>query len=147
MIHREIDLSHVLDYRGKHAHPHYATRNAAGLDLTAELDEPHELPPGAISRIPTGLWLSLPDDVELQVRPRSGLAWLNGVTVLNAPGTVDPDYKDEVAVLLINHGPHTVFIQPGQKIAQAVLAPIYRAVQGFTAGTKERAGGFGSTGA
>ena len=141
-----LDLSQCLDYRGRHAHPCYATRLAAGLDLRAELDAAQVLAPGEILRVPTGLWLRLPDDVEMQVRPRSGLAWLSGVTVINAPGTVDADYPDEVAVLLINHGKLPYTVEPGSKIAQGVFAPVIRALQGFTADTKERTGGFGSTG-
>ena len=143
----EIDLSQCLDYRGRFAHPHYATMHAAGLDLTAEMPEPVTLPPFGRTLVPTGLWLRLPENTEMQIRPRSGLAFKHGVTVLNTPGTIDCDYPDEVKVLLINCGAEPYTIQPGERIAQGVLAPVVRAVQGFTAHTREtRAGGFGSTG-
>jgi dUTP pyrophosphatase len=145
-MHDSLDLSNCLDYRGSFASPSYATHKAAGLDLRAELKYPYELRAGERVRIPTGLWLNLPDGVELQVRPRSGLAWLNGITVVNSPGTVEPDYPDELAVLLINHGTEAYTIEPGAKIAQGVLAQFLQAPQGFTDNTKERTGGFGSTG-
>ncbi|RPD50029.1 dUTP diphosphatase [Hymenobacter sediminis] len=141
-----LDFSQVLDYRGTHKHPHYATRSAAGLDLTAEIEAPIELPPFGRCLVPTGLWLRLPENSEMQIRPRSGLAVKHGVTVLNTPGTVDPDYRDEVMVLLINCGNEPFTIEPGARIAQGVLSPVLRAVQGFTADTKERTGGLGSTG-
>lgn len=146
MLDREIDLSHVLDYRGRHAHPHYATRSAAGLDLTANIPGEMVLHPGRRLQVPTGLWLNLPADFEMQIRPRSGMAILDGVTVLNSPGTIDADYDNEVSVILINLGSQLYVIRPGQKIAQGVLGPVYRTAQGFTKDTKERAGGFGSTG-
>lgn len=141
-----MDLSQVLDYRGAHTAPHYATRNAAGLDLTANTPAAVVLQPFDRCLVPTGLWLNLPENSEMQVRPRSGLAVKYGVTVLNTPGTVDADYKDEVMVLLINCGSEPFIIEPGAKIAQGVFAPVVRASQGFTANTKERVGGFGSTG-
>lgn len=142
----EIDLSQALDYRGHQKAPHYATMHAAGLDLTADIEEAFDLQPGEITLVSTGLWLRLPENTEMQVRPRSGLALNHGVTVLNAPGTVDADYKDEVGVILINHGRQPYRIEPGAKVAQGVFAPVVRAVQGYTGDTKEtRAGGFGST--
>lgn len=144
---RQIDLSQVLDYQGRHAHPHYATRNAAGLDLTADIEEAFDLQPGETTLVSTGLWVKLPADFEMQIRPKSGMALHHGITVLNGPGTVDADYPDEVGVILINHGRQPYTIRPGAKIAQGVLAPVYRAVQGFTKDTKERTGGYGSTGA
>lgn len=143
----EINLSQVLDYRGSHKAPYYATTQAAGLDLTADVDAPFELPPSIVTPVPTGLWVNLPDGVELQIRPRSGLGLTHSIGIINSPGTIDPDFKDEVLVLLINHGKQAVTITPGQRIAQGVLAPFYRAPQGMTADTKERAGGIGSTGA
>lgn len=135
-----------LDCRGRFTAPHYATLHAAGLDLTAELDEPLLLLPGYRALVPTGLWLRMPEDTEMQVRPRSGLALKHGITVLNAPGTIDSDYTLEVGVLLINLGQQPYTVQPGDKIAQGVFARVLRTVDGFTAHTKERAAGFGSTG-
>lgn len=142
----EIDLSQVLDYRGKQTPPHYAPRNAAGLDLTADIEEAFELQPGEITLVATGLWLNLPENTEMQVRSKSGLALHHGVTVVNSPGTVNADYKDEVGVILINLGRQPYVIEPGAKVAQGVFAPVIRAVQGFTGNTKERSGGYGSTG-
>lgn len=144
MITHEIDLSQALDYRGKQTPPHYATRNAAGLDLTADIEEAHELLPGETTLVPTGLWLNLPENSEMQVRGRSGLAFKYGIQAFN--GTVDADYKDEVGVILVNLSKQSYRIEPGAKIAQGVFAPVIRAVQGFTGNTKERSGGFGSTG-
>jgi dUTP pyrophosphatase len=136
----------VLDYRGRFTAPHYATMHAAGLDLTAELDEPLALLPGYRALVPTGLWLQMPENTEMQVRPRSGLALKHGITVLNAPGTIDCDYTLQVGVLLINLGQELYTVQPGDKIAQGVFARVLRTVDGFTINTKERAAGFGSTG-
>lgn len=132
--------------------PTYATSGAAGLDLAAALEAPFTLQPGDRLAVPTGLAVALPQGYEGQVRPRSGLAFKHGVTVLNAPGTVDEDYRGEVRVLLINHGksPHT--IQPGDRIAQLVVAPVTRVdveevESAETLGQTHRGdGGFGSTG-
>lgn len=135
-----------LEYTGAHGAPHYATSGAAGFDLTADLVEPLVLEPGAWSPIPTGLRVRLPHGYEMQVRPRSGLALKYGVTVLNAPGTVDADYADEVLVLLINHGREPFTVNPGERIAQGVIARYVRVPELVTAATKTRAGGFGSTG-
>lgn len=146
MITHEIDLSQALDYRGKQTAPHYATRNAAGLDLTADIEEAFDLEVGETALVATGLWLNLPENTEMQVRSKSGLALHHGVVVFNSPGTVDADYKDEIGVILINHGRQAYRIEPGAKVAQGVFAPVVRAVQGFTGNTKERSGGYGSTG-
>jgi dUTP pyrophosphatase len=129
--------------------PRYATSGAAGLDLAAALDAPIELPPGGRAAVPTGLALELPPGHEGQVRPRSGLARKRSVTVLNAPGTIDEDYRGEVEVLLVNLGTETVRIEPGDRIAQLVVAPVVQvAVELVDAlGTTARgASGFGSTG-
>ena len=131
--------------------PAYATEGAAGLDLLAALplDAPLTLQPGARAAVPTGLEMAIPPGFEAQVRPRSGLALKHGVTVLNAPGTIDSDYRGEVAVILVNHGeaPHT--IARGDRIAQLVVAAVTRArlvpVDDLAA-TARGAGGFGSTG-
>lgn len=122
---------------------------AAGLDLCAALDGPLRLPAGARAAVPTGLALAIPSGWEGQVRPRSGLALRQGITVLNAPGTIDADYRGEVMVLLVNldSGEHT--IEPGERIAQLVVAPVARLeiveVDELEV-TARGAGGFGSTG-
>jgi len=131
--------------------PAYATDHAAGMDLRAALAEGQDitLAPGARAVVPTGLALALPDGFEAQVRPRSGLAAKQGVTVLNSPGTVDADYRGEVKVILVNHGEAPVVITRGMRIAQMLFAPVTRGV--FTVvetlpDTARGAGGFGSTG-
>jgi dUTP pyrophosphatase len=131
--------------------PAYQTAHAAGLDLLAAVpaDAPLVLAPGRYAMVPTGLTIALPEGYEAQVRPRSGLAAKHGVTVLNAPGTVDADYRGEVAVLLINHGPEPFTIRRGERIAQMVIAPVVRAdfVSVTELSSTDRgAGGFGSTG-
>jgi dUTP pyrophosphatase len=132
--------------------PEQATAGAAGWDLRARLDITTRLEPGQRLTIPTGLRLAIPAGYEGQVRPRSGLAADCGVTVANAPGTVDSDYRGEVKVLLVNHGVHDFDIRPGDRIAQLVIAPVPRvrlAVVGAREdlGTTVRGdGGFGSTG-
>ena len=102
--------------------PAYATELSAGMDLRAFLPEPVVLAPGAYAMIPTGLHIELPDGYEAQVRPRSGQAAKNGVTVLNAPGTIDADYRGEIKVILINHSSNPFTIHSGDRIAQMVVA-------------------------
>jgi len=132
--------------------PRYKTSGAAGMDLAACLASPLTLAPGRTARVPTGLQIALPAGHEGQVRPRSGLAARHGVTVLNAPGTVDEDYRGEVQVLLINHGDKAFTIQSGDRIAQLIVAPVthveIETVQNEAAlgGTERGEGGFGSTG-
>lgn len=129
--------------------PRYATAGAAGLDLVAAIDSSIELAPGAVVRISTGIAIELPPGHEGQVRPRSGLAAKYGITVLNAPGTIDEDYRGEVQVILVNQGRAPHRIQSGDRIAQLVIAPVARVeVEEITAlaGTKRGEGGFGSTG-
>ena len=129
--------------------PVYATELAAGCDLAAALDEPLVLAPGEFRRVPTGLAIALPPGYEAQVRPRSGLAAHHGVTVLNAPGTIDADYRGEIQVVLINLGREPVTIAPGDRIAQLVVAPVCRvrwAERAQLPTTERGAGGFGSTG-
>jgi len=132
--------------------PSYETGGAAGLDLAACLDAPLVLEPGRVARIPTGLRIALPPGHEGQVRPRSGLAARHGITVLNAPGTVDEDYRGEVQVLLINHGAEAFTIAHGDRVAQLVIAPVTHAQvetvsEEASLGTTGRGqGGFGSTG-
>jgi dUTP pyrophosphatase len=131
--------------------PSYQSAHAAGLDLVAAVPDgrPLELAPGARALVPTGLALELPRGHEGQVRPRSGLAHKHGVTVLNAPGTIDADYRGEVMVLLINLGSETFRIHRGERIAQLVVAPVAHmevmAVEALGA-TARGHGGFGSTG-
>nr|WP_184436691.1 dUTP diphosphatase [Roseospira goensis] len=140
-----VRLPHAADL----ALPTYATAGAAGVDLLAAVTEPLTLAPGAFATVPTGLALALPPDHEAQVRPRSGLAARHGVTVLNAPGTIDADYRGEVGVILINHGPAPVTLVRGQRIAQLVVAPIARlawAPVERLPDSPRGAGGFGSTG-
>ena len=129
--------------------PQYQTPGAAGMDLPAALDHPLILDPGAHTVIPTGFAVAIPDGHEGQVRPRSGLAVRHGVTVLNAPGTIDSDYRGELKVALVNHGPAPVTFVRGERIAQLVIAPVTQVGVEETAtfdDTERGAGGFGSTG-
>jgi dUTP pyrophosphatase len=127
--------------------PEYATAHAAGLDLVAAADV--EIAPWGRAVVPTGVALALPEGFEGQVRPRSGLAARHGVTVLNAPGTIDADYRGEVQVLLVNLGAQPFSVSRGMRIAQLVIAPFVRAALVDTDAldaTARGAGGFGSTG-
>ena len=131
--------------------PSYQTAHAAGLDLCAAnaADAPLVLPPGRTVLVPTGLSIALPQNYEAQIRPRSGLAAKFGVTVLNAPGTIDADYRGEIAVLLINHGIEPFTIGRGERIAQMVIAPMVQVelISVETLSETDRGvGGFGSTG-
>ncbi|MFB6417600.1 MULTISPECIES: dUTP diphosphatase [Bradyrhizobium] len=131
--------------------PAYQTVEAAGLDLMAAVpdNEPLTLAPGQYALVPTGLAIALPAGHEAQVRPRSGLAAKHGITVLNAPGTIDADYRGEIKVILINHGQAAFVIKRGERIAQMVIAPVVQAalVPVTTLSATDRgAGGFGSTG-
>ena len=105
--------------------PRYMTRGAAGMDLVAALDDPVRLDRGERALIPTGIAVELPPGHEGQVRPRSGLAVKHGVTVVNAPGTIDEDYRGEVKVALINLGPEPFLVQPGARVAQLVVAQFF----------------------
>ena len=131
--------------------PRQQTPGAAGLDLAAALlpEEAIEIAPGAVAMIPTGLTIALPQGYEAQIRPRSGLAAKHGITVLNSPGTVDADYRGEIKVLLINHGPAPFTVRRGERIAQMVVAPVSRVIfeERETLDATERGtGGHGSTG-
>jgi dUTP pyrophosphatase len=132
--------------------PVYMSEGASGMDLYACLEEPLLLSPGTHMTVPTGLFLAIPDGYEAQIRPRSGLAHRHGVTVLNAPGTVDADYRGEVKVILINHGERSVEIAHGMRVAQMVLARVERvelceaASADELEGTDREDGGFGHTG-
>jgi len=129
--------------------PTYATPGAAGLDLFAALDKELILAPGRHAPIPTGIAIALPEGFEAQVRPRSGLALRHGITVLNAPGTVDSDYRGEVTAILINLGSEPFAVARGMKIAQLIVAAHARVEWNETASlnsTQRGSGGFGSTG-
>ena len=135
--------------RSKHALPAYETEQSAGMDLRANMDEPIVL--GSLERalIPTGLFIALPTGFEAQVRPRSGLAAKQGITVLNSPGTVDADYRGEIKVILVNLSNETVHINDGDRVAQLVIArheqAVWQAAEVLDE-TARGAGGFGSTG-
>ena len=131
--------------------PAYETAGAAGMDLRAAVpeDAPVVLRPGARTAVPTGLAFALPEGFEAQVRPRSGLALKSGVTVANAPGTIDQDYRGELKVLLVNLGEEDFVIRRGDRVAQLVIAPVVQAAWrevGDLDATARGAGGFGSTG-
>jgi dUTP pyrophosphatase len=129
--------------------PAYATDQAAGLDLVAALDAPVTLQPLGRALIPTGISIALPAGFEAQVRPRSGLALKQGVTVLNAPGTIDADYRGEIGVILVNLSDAPVTLQRGDRIAQLLLARVERLAWdevSILPATARGAGGFGSTG-
>jgi dUTP pyrophosphatase len=129
--------------------PQYATEHAAGMDLRAFIPEPVELKPLQRFLIPTGLYIELPSGYEAQIRPRSGLAYKHGITVLNSPGTIDADYRGEIKVLLVNISDTPFIIQPGERIAQMIVAPHatvqWKAVSELS-DTLRNTGGFGSTG-
>jgi dUTP pyrophosphatase len=150
MAHIEIALQ-VLSHGEGMPLPEYQSADAAGMDLRAALPEyaPLTLTPMERALVPTGLALALPPGFEAQVRPRSGLAVKHGIGVLNAPGTIDADYRGEVQVLLINLGDLPVTIERGMRIAQLVVAPVTRAQVRVVAAlpeTRRGDGGFGSTG-
>lgn len=129
--------------------PAYESSHAAGMDIRAALEQPLTLNPGERALVPTGLQMALPEGYEAQIRPRSGLAYRNGITMLNTPGTIDADYRGEVKVLAINHGQEMFTVNHGDRIAQMVIAPVQ---QMFVEEVEELpdsergSGGFGSTG-
>ncbi len=129
--------------------PRYETAGAAGLDIAAALEQPLTIVPGSIARIPTGLLVEIPTGYELQLRPRSGLAARHGLTLPNSPATIDSDFRGEILVLLQNLGAETVTIEPGMRIAQAVLQSVPRLewheVESLSS-TDRGDGGLGSTG-
>ncbi len=129
--------------------PSYATAGAAGMDLVAAIRHPISVQPGERVLIPTGLTIALPPGYELQIRPRSGLALRHGITLPNSPGTIDEDYRGEIGVILLNSGTEPFLVERGTRIAQAVLAPVSRAVWSEVQSlevTTRNSGGFGSTG-
>jgi dUTP pyrophosphatase len=129
--------------------PHYATNGAAGADVRAALTEPVTVPAGGVAMIPTAIAVHIPDGYEMQVRSRSGLAAKHGIFCLNAPGTIDSDYRGEINVILANFGKEPFVIERGDRIAQLVVAKYERIVweeQDQLSDTTRGAGGFGSTG-
>ena len=138
-----------LDNGADLALPHYETAGSAGADIHAAVEAPLRLEPGQRALIPAGFAMALPAGYEAQVRPRSGLAVKNGITVLNAPGTIDSDYRGEVKIMLINLVKEEVAISRGMRIAQLVVAPVSRAGLALVdslRSTDRGSGGFGSTG-
>ena len=130
--------------------PKYATSGSAGMDLTAAIDAPLTLQPGARSGIPTGIVIEIPPGYEGQVRPRSGLAAKAGISLTNCVGTIDSDYRGEVCVLLINHGQDAYTFEPGERIAQLLITPVPHVeileVEELSKPAERGEGGFGSTG-
>ena len=139
----------ALINKSKYPAPAYATAHAAGLDLRANMEESIELKSLERVLVPTGLFMELPVGVEAQIRPRSGLALKNGITVLNTPGTIDADYRGEIKVLLVNLSNETFRIEPGERIAQMVVAKheqVEWVEQNSLSESGRGTGGFGSTG-
>jgi len=129
--------------------PSYKTSGASGMDLMAFIDKPINLAPKSSCLVPTGLSLAFPDDCEIQIRPRSGLAAKNNISVLNAPGTIDSDYRGEIKVILFNHGNEKFIINNKDRIAQMILMPVHKMdveEVDILPETIRGKGGFGSTG-
>ena len=129
--------------------PAYETSGSAGMDIRAAVIEQLVIAPGRCALVPTGLILEIPEGYEVQIRPRSGLAYKHGITCLNTPGTIDSDYRGEVMILLINLGEEDFAIERGMRIAQMILAPVSRArieTADLASVTERGSGGFGSTG-
>lgn len=146
-------MKQVLIKKLEHANdlplPNYESVAAAGMDLRAAVNSPMVIKPGERTMIPTGLQMALPEGYEAQIRPRSGLAIRNGITMLNTPGTIDADYRGEVKVIAINHGDEEFVVNHGDRIAQMVIAPVtqFPIVEVSDLDETERGeGGFGSTG-
>ena len=129
--------------------PEYASEGASGADVRAKINSPLAIPRGQSALVPTGLFFEVPQGYEIQVRPRSGLAFKNQITVLNTPGTIDADYRGELKVILINHGYQEFVVEPNMRIAQIVVAPVVRArfvkVDALAESGRGN-GGFGHTG-
>ncbi|HCT52492.1 MAG TPA: dUTP diphosphatase [Balneola sp.] len=146
-------MSSILFKKLAHARdlplPEYESKSAAGMDIRAALNESLTLKPGERMLIPTGLQMSIPVGFEAQIRPRSGLAIRNGITMLNTPGTIDADYRGEVKVIAVNHGKENFIVNHGDRIAQMVIAPVTQfsveEVEELDS-TERGEGGFGSTG-
>lgn len=145
----EVKLKKVISDLPFELLPTYMTEGSAGADLFAAISEPILLEPGQWRLIGTGIAIALPDGYEAQVRPRSGLAAKHGITCLNTPGTIDADYRGEIKVILINHGQQAYVIQPGERIAQLVIAPVIQGQWVITEDlppSERGTGGFGHTG-
>jgi dUTP pyrophosphatase len=149
----DMKLSLSFKNESTNPDPEYATAGSSGFDLRANLETSITIPVGQRAIVPTGLFFEIPDNFEIQVRPRSGLAAKNGVTVLNTPGTIDADYRGEIKVILINLGYESFEINHGDRIAQGVLAAVTAKnyvnlikVNNISEDTERGAGGFGSTG-
>ena len=129
--------------------PSYKTKGSSGMDLMAFVDKPIIIPPGKSCLIPTGLSIAIPEDTEVQIRPRSGLAAKSSLSVLNTPGTIDSDYRGELKVILFNHGKENFLVNNNDRIAQMILMPVlkvdFQEVDNLP-GTIRGSGGFGSTG-
>jgi len=138
-----------VNYTGKHELPQFETAQSAGMDLRANIEAPVVLQPGDRALIPTGIKMALPDGYEAQIRPRSGLAYKHGITVLNSPGTIDADYRGEIGIIIINHGKESVEFKAGDRVAQLIIAPVTQAslvkVDELNE-THRNSGGFGHTG-
>lgn len=129
--------------------PEYQTEGAAGMDIRAGISKPLVIPKGSFAAVPTNLQVEIPHGYEIQVRPRSGLAFKHGIGVLNAPGTIDEDYRGEIKVILFNFGTEDFIINRGDRIAQLILGRVHKAeiIESYELSDTERgAGGFGSTG-
>jgi len=147
--HRMATVSVKVINRSANPLPAYQTEHAAGLDLRANLEQPITLDPMQRHLVPTGLFIELPEGYEAQVRPRSGLAFKHGITVLNSPGTIDADYRGEIMVLLINLSDQPFVIGHGERIAQMIIAPYQRIewqAEIHLSETARGSGGYGSTG-
>ncbi len=144
----QIPISRVRSTNDPLPLPRYMTTAAAGMDIYADLDEELNIPPLGRALVPTGFAIALPLGYEAQVRPRSGLALRSGLTILNAPGTIDADYREEVKVLLVNLGELPVTIKRGDRIAQLIVAPVIRVQwqEVEELDLTDRKGGFGHTG-
>lgn len=145
----KVEIPIVLVSKIEVPAPAYQSEHAAGMDLCAAVAEPITLEPGQRRLVPTGYAIAIPQGFEGQVRPRSGLALKYGITVLNAPGTVDADYRGELQVLLINHGAEPFVVRRGDRIAQLVITPYAHAslhLSDSLSSTERGAGGYGSTG-
>ena len=129
--------------------PSYKTNGASGMDLIAFVKKPIKILPGETNLVSTGISIAIPEGYEIQIRPRSGLAFKNGITVLNSPGTIDSDYRGEVGVIIINHGSEIIFINHGDRIAQMIVSQLIQAeleeIDSLSI-TERGEGGFGSTG-
>ncbi|MGH2612678.1 MAG: dUTP diphosphatase [Rhabdochlamydiaceae bacterium] len=145
--HKSVVVSTILEEGAEL--PSYASDLAAGADVRAYIKDDIVIAAGDSALIPTGLTVAIPEGYEIQVRPRSGLAFKNKITVLNTPGTIDADYRGKIGVILINHGQEPFTVTPGMRIAQLVLAPVVQAnfiLEATLTATSRGEGGFGHTG-